>query len=225
MPTPYFIEADDIFQTEPVRVHKEEWTYEGRVRAWHHGDGTVLLRDAVRSDGEQFGALVVYDPISVERLSEMPSIKEVPVSAIRPLSYSIREYDDPDIDKFAAKTRQRGHLPSFPTVRRTGDGEYETVDGHRRVEIARRAGLDTIPAEVAELNDFEVLRRFVDEHFPHSNAEVDDSETVDDNDQKDGSATFYDGDEISRSIERMKHDWSAEVLMEVPQIARHMNQY
>lgn len=47
------------------------------------------------------------------------------------------------------------------TVRPLEGGDYQVVSGHHRVEAARRAGLDEIPAWVAEMDDDEAFMQLV----------------------------------------------------------------
>lgn len=57
------------------------------------------------------------------------------------------------IDAIAASIRQHGfHERHAITVRKTKAG-YQIISGHHRVEAAKRAGLDAVPAWVVEMDD------------------------------------------------------------------------
>ena len=46
-----------------------------------------------------------------------------------------------------------------------GRGEYEIISGHRRAYAAEKAGLDTVPAFVVELNRAEAVLKMVDSNL------------------------------------------------------------
>ena len=46
-----------------------------------------------------------------------------------------------------------------------GRGEYEIISGHRRAHAAEKAGLDTVPAFVVELNRAEAVLKMVDSNL------------------------------------------------------------
>lgn len=171
MGNPFYDDVDDTFRGVRVRVHTDEHIYEGWCGRWHYNEHGVLVYDAERDDGEQVGALTVSNPETVERLPPTDPIEEVRVTDIAPSPYTERSMDDADHEKFVKLTRDRGHLLTYPTVRRVADDKqcdhnraYEVVAGHRRFETARRADLDTIAVRVADLDAWEAVKRFVDDH-------------------------------------------------------------
>ena len=83
-----------------------------------------------------------------------------------PSPYSAREFDTPDHKEFVKQTSERGHLLTFPTVRGFPDSEYKTVGGYKRLEAARRAGLNKFTVRVLDLDKWETAHRFVDGHIP-----------------------------------------------------------
>ena len=89
----------------------------------------------------------------------------------------------------------------YPTVRRVGDDEhrshdsaYEVVAGHRRLKTARRANLDTIAARVADLDAWEAVEQFVDDHVPIQGGD---------------ERHMYGQEEIDRMLARLREDWAA----------------
>ncbi|WP_273836944.1 ParB/RepB/Spo0J family partition protein [Halococcus sp. PRR34] len=163
---PFYYQLDQDYRGTRVRVHTADFTYEGWCRMFHYDQHAVLLYDVERVDGEEVGPVTVNEPETIERIEPGGPIHEIDVDAIQPSPYNAREYDTPDHQEFVKETRDRGHLLTFPAVRPLSDGEYETVGGHKRMEAARRAGLDELPVRVLDLDDWEAARRFVDEHIP-----------------------------------------------------------
>jgi hypothetical protein len=124
--------------------------------------------------------------------------------------------DDADHEKFIKETRERGHLLTYPTVRRVGDDEqrdhareYEVVAGHRRFDTARKAGLDTIAVRVADLDAWEAVERFVDDHVPI---------------QGGNERYMYGQEEIDRMLARLREEWSDDRLREMGVLAPYLEE-
>ena len=162
---PLYYQLDQDYRGTLVRVHTADSTYTEWCRMFHYSQHAVLLYDVTRDDGEEVGPVTISEPETIERIETDDQILEIPVEAIRPSPYSAREFDTPDHQEFVKQTRERGHLLTFPAVRRVSDGEFETVSGHKRMEAARRAGLEELPVRLLELDDWGAARRFVDEHI------------------------------------------------------------
>jgi hypothetical protein len=171
MGNPFYDDVDDTFRGVRVRAHTAGHTYEGWCGRWHYNEHGVIIYDAERDDGEHVGAVTLSNPEVVERLPPTAPIEEVRVSDIAPSPYTFRRMDDADHQQFIKETRERGHLLTYPTVRRVGDDEqrghdraHEIVAGHRRFDTARKAGLDAIAVQVADLDAWEAVERFADDH-------------------------------------------------------------
>lgn len=214
---PFYYALDEEFRGTRVRVHTSEFAYEGWARMWHYDQHAILLHDVTRDDGEQFGAVTIDEPETVERLKSTGTIQSVTVEAIHPSPYSVRDHDDPDHRQFVRQTRERGHLLTFPTVRPLAakkveheDGnEYETVGGHRRVEAARRANLTELPVRVADLDDWGATKRFVDEHIP-----------IQDADERGNG--LYSREEIDQALARLREAWPDEKLRDITTLAPYL---
>ena len=213
---PFHEDLDDTFRGVRVRVHTDEHTYEGWCGRWHYNEHGVIVYDAERDDGEQMGAVTLSNPEVVERLSPTDPIEEVRVADIAPSPYTYRSMDDPDHQKFIKLTRERGHLLTYPTVRRVaGDEqrdhnrEYEVVAGHRRFATAQQAGLDTITARIADLDAWEAVERFVDDHV-----------AIQGGDER----HMYGQEEIDRMLARLREDWSDDRLREIPVLTPYIEE-
>ncbi|MBO4389619.1 MAG: ParB/RepB/Spo0J family partition protein [Lachnospiraceae bacterium] len=89
---------------------------------------------------------------SVElRLDEIEPFRDHPFKVL----------DDEKMDDLVASIRQNGVLTPV-LVRTQPDGKYEMISGHRRLHAARRAGLDTIPALIREIEDDDATIMMVD---------------------------------------------------------------
>ena len=215
---PFHDELNNSFRGTRVRAHTAEHTYEGWARLWHHNQPAIVLYDATRNDGERLGAVTIDDPI-VERLGSQGTIEEVSVAAITDSPYSMRGPDDANRERFVKLTRERGHLLTFPTVRpidydsgvSTDSADtYEVVIGHRRVATARKAGLETIAVRLRELDDWEAVEHFVDDHIPIPGA------------NKNGLYSQY---ETERAITRLRADWPDEDLLDLGPLAPYLREH
>jgi ParB family chromosome partitioning protein len=86
--------------------------------------------------------------------SQRSALREVPISSIRPNSLQPRaHFDEEAMSSLAASIRELGLLQPV-LVREMGDDEesYELIAGERRWRAARRAGLQTIPVLVRDVN-------------------------------------------------------------------------
>jgi hypothetical protein len=217
MSNPFYDDIDDVFRGVRVRAHTDSHTYEGWCGRWHYNEHGVIIYDAERDDGEQVGAVTLSNPETVERLSPMEPIEEVRIEDIAPSPYTYRRMDDADHEKFVKLTRERGHLLTYPTVRPVAEDEhvhghdcaYEVVAGHRRFETARRADLDTIAVQVADLDAWEAVERFVDDHVPIQGGD---------------ERYMYGQEEIDRMLARLREEWSDERLREIGVLAPYLEE-
>ena len=213
---PFHEDLDDTFRGVRVRVHTDGYIYEGWCGRWHYNEHGVIIYDAERDDGEEIGAVTVSNPETVERLPPTDPIEEVRVADIAPSPYTYRSMDDAAHEKFVKLTRERGHLLTYPTVRRVGDDEhrdhnsaYEVVAGHRRFETAQRANLDTITARVADLDAWEAVERFVDDHV-----------AIQGGDER----HMYGQEEIDQMLARLREDWADDRLREIGVLAPYLEE-
>lgn len=196
-----------------VRVHTADRSYTGWVYRWYSEPSGLLLYDAERGDGDQFGEVFVTDPVSVERVDDDKSLERVPVAEIAPSPYNVREYDDGVIDTWVRRYREKGNLFAFPVVRPVDGGSYEIVSGHRRIRGAREADLDVVPVVVRELSDWEATKHFVFEHVALPS------------ERHEGDAEFYSASETHQLFETLLEDWPIEKLRELrplePEVRSH----
>ena len=85
--------------------------------------------------------------------------REVPIELIRPNPDQPRtHFAEAELEELAASIRRRGLLqPILVRPAPGAPGEYQIVAGERRWRAAQRAGLQSAPVLVRELNDLETL--------------------------------------------------------------------
>lgn len=99
------------------------------------------------------------------RLVSEKDLVDVPPADLLESPYHHREFDVDANRGYIHDVRRRGYVPSVLTVRPVDDG-FELVDGHKRRWVAVEAGLDTIAAEVIDLDDEAAAQAYAEDHLP-----------------------------------------------------------
>lgn len=100
--------------------------------------------------------------------NRLPKIYNIPLSEIDDFPdhpYQVRM--DEDMTQLVDSIKERGVITPV-TLRKKEDGRYEMVSGHRRKKACELAGLDTIKAEVKELNRDEAVILMVESNLQRS---------------------------------------------------------
>lgn len=92
----------------------------------------------------------------------MTEIQDVPVATLQPHPDNPRlQLREDVVERIAAEISRGGFgREHAPLVRPYGDG-YQVVSGHHRIEAATRAGLDTVPCWVKDMDDDEAFMQLV----------------------------------------------------------------
>ena len=104
-------------------------------------------------------ASLIGDPTGnhTEKLPAEGEQRLVAIEQVRSSSLNPRQsFDDAELDELAASIRERGLVQPI-IARPVSGGGFEIVAGERRWRAAQRAGLQSVPVIVRELNDKEVL--------------------------------------------------------------------
>ena len=84
--------------------------------------------------------------------ARLPRIHDIPLDLIDDFpDHPFHVRMDEDVDQLVESVRERGVITPV-TLRQKEDGRYELVSGHRRKKACELAGLQTIPAEIKELD-------------------------------------------------------------------------
>lgn len=84
--------------------------------------------------------------------ARLPRIHDIPLDLIDDFpNHPFHVRMDEDMDQLVESVRERGVITPV-TLRQKEDGRYELVSGHRRKKACELAGLQTIPAEIKELD-------------------------------------------------------------------------
>jgi ParB family chromosome partitioning protein len=94
-----------------------------------------------------------------------PKIQDIPLADIEDFPdhpYQVRL--DEDMDQLVQSVRARGIITPV-TLRKTEDGRYQMVSGHRRKKACELAGLTTVKAEVRDLTRDEAIILMVESNL------------------------------------------------------------
>ena len=102
-------------------------------------------------------AQAVEDLVATRLAPRFVVSQDLPINRIRPNPYQARRTFD-DLDALAEAIRQQGFISRL-RVRPdpTDDGFYQLVYGERRLRAAERAGLSTLPCDIAPHTDRELI--------------------------------------------------------------------
>lgn len=79
--------------------------------------------------------------------------------------HPFRQYTEEKMYEMVESVREHGVItPILVRPRKDGDG-YEIISGHNRVEACRRAGIETIPATIRDLDDDTAIILMVDSNL------------------------------------------------------------
>ena len=96
-------------------------------------------------------------------------VQNIPLSELHPFrDHPFKVVDDDKMQETVESIREYGVL--VPIIARPKeDGGYEIVSGHRRCHASEKAGLDTIPTIVRDLDDDEATLIMVDSNLQREN--------------------------------------------------------
>jgi ParB family chromosome partitioning protein len=151
---PFNRALDWALQGKRARVSDGQTTYVGWIDRIHHSRGSVLLHDAtiVETDGtgepdEELASVFIRNPGTIVALKPGKRIKYCPLEDLTPFPDHPQDFEtrDTEIERCA----RNGYAGSFPVVRENG----QILNGHKRIEAARQAGLAFHPVEVLSVTD------------------------------------------------------------------------
>ncbi|MCS6904622.1 MAG: ParB/RepB/Spo0J family partition protein [Bacteroidia bacterium] len=115
-----------------------------------------------RGLGKGLSALLSDAPIIQQSLEEINrsasgSLLEIEISQIEPNPYQPRvDFSAESLEELAQSIREQGIIQPI-TVRKLAEYSYQLIAGERRLQAARLAGLQKIPAYVRQANDEQLL--------------------------------------------------------------------
>ena len=94
--------------------------------------------------------------------AKLEKIQILPLSELHPFEgHPFQVRDDDEMDKMVDSVKEYGVMtPAIVRLRR--DGGYEIVAGHRRCHASQRAGVDTMPCIVRDMDDDTAIILMVD---------------------------------------------------------------
>ena len=100
--------------------------------------------------------------------NRLPRIHDIPLSQIDDFpDHPFKVKIDEDMEQLVESIKQRGIITPI-TLREKEDGRYEIVSGHRRKKACEIAGLETIKAEIKELDRDEAIILMVESNLQRS---------------------------------------------------------
>ena len=100
--------------------------------------------------------------------NKLPKIYDIPLNEIDEFpDHPFKVKIDEDMEQLVESVKQRGVITPV-TLREKEDGRYELVSGHRRKKACEIAGLETIKAEIKELDRDEAIILMVESNLQRS---------------------------------------------------------
>ena len=100
--------------------------------------------------------------------NKLPKIYDVPLTEIDDFpDHPFKVKIDEDMEQLVESIKQRGVITPV-TLREKEDGRYELISGHRRKKACEIAGLETIKAEIKELDRDEAIILMVESNLQRS---------------------------------------------------------
>ncbi len=91
--------------------------------------------------------------MSSEQRENGTSAITLPTSKLQPFhKHPFKKHNEEKMQELADSIKERGVIVPI-LVRPIGEGKYEIVSGHNRVEASKIAGITSIPCDVRELDD------------------------------------------------------------------------
>src|SRR5262245_44734007 len=86
-------------------------------------------------------------------------IQVIDTSLIAANSFNPNQMTDEEFAEYVAEVRRLGGLPKPIVVRPNGEGRYVVVDGEYALLAAKEVGLEEVPCEVIDADEFEARRQ------------------------------------------------------------------
>ena len=100
--------------------------------------------------------------------NRLPKIYDIPLSEIDNFpDHPFKVKLDEDMQQLVQSIKDRGIITPI-TLRKKDDGRYEIVSGHRRKKACEIAGLETVKAEIKELDKDEAIILMVESNLQRS---------------------------------------------------------
>ena len=117
-------------------------------------------------------AASLFGSASSPQASPGGGVEDVDQSLIDPFPHHpFLVLDDADMDSLTESVARIGVREPL-LARRSGDGRWELLSGHRRLHAARRAGLKTVPVVAVDVDDDEATVLMVDSNLTRSTLRV-----------------------------------------------------
>lgn len=111
------------------------------------------MRDRATANDVPFAPLdKLFEP-TVPKGPELPQVDTLDIAQLHPFAdHPFHPYTDERLRDLTDSIREHGVLMPV-LVRPMASGGYEIISGHNRVEAAKLAGLDKVPATIREMDD------------------------------------------------------------------------
>ncbi len=160
----------------PVRKIRKNFYKKEKSRGLFSGEVTRAIFEGTEAMKRRLGRgldSLISGPAQVLGAEENQEAQlvEVRVEAIQPNPFQPRqEIDEQTLEELAQSIRQHGVLQPL-LVRRVGE-VWQLVAGERRLAAAKRAGLETVPCRVLELEDRQVFEVAIEENLKRKDLNV-----------------------------------------------------
>lgn len=180
---PFNDSMDWALRGKYARVHEDETTYEGWIERVHHSRGSVIMHDVTVDGDKEIASVFVRTPEVVEVIKPQRTVEWRPVDELQP--HPNHDVDFEPRDATIRSCYRNQFAEGYPVVRTDGT----IINGHKRVEAARIAGLDRHPVEVIDVTEEQADELFAVAHRSHmvSKERSNDEEDAEDEDEESDS--------------------------------------
>lgn len=154
MTNPFNDALDWAIQGKLCRVYANHGVYEGWVDKIHHSRGSVVMHGSIDEDGTEYGSTFVRTVEGIDVIKPRKKIEYRDIEGLSP--HPDHDIDFEPKDSIIRRCYRNQFAGGFPVVRTDGT----IINGHKRIEACKMAGLKQHPVEVVDVSNEQAKELF-----------------------------------------------------------------